>query len=125
MSQKKAVMILEDEVLVAFDLAGIVEDAGCEVVGPFHAVPEALAALDNCVPDLAILDVNLGADTSEPVAQKLEAMNVPFAFSTGYSSGKSKVPARFPKAPCLSKPVQPAQIVRLIRDALERSDPDG
>ncbi|WP_292068631.1 response regulator [Marivita sp. XM-24bin2] len=118
-------MILEDEVLVAFDLAGIVEDEGCEVVGPYHDVPEALAALEDCVPDLAILDVNLGSNTSEPVAQKLETMKVPFAFVTGYSSGKAKVPARFPEAPCLPKPVQPREIVRLMRDELERSDSDG
>lgn len=125
MSRKKAVMILEDEVLVAFDLAGIVEGQGCEAVGPYHDIPEALAALEDRVPDFAILDVNLGKSTSEPVAQKLKTMKVPFAFSTGYSAGKSKVPARFPEACCLSKPIQPAEIAQLIQDEVVSSESDG
>jgi len=124
MSQKKAVLILDDEVLVAFDLTAIVEDAGGEAVGPYHDVPNALAALDDSVPDFAILDVNLGSSTSEAVANKLKSMGVPFAFCTGYSSGKSGVPARFPDAPCLSKPVRPQKIVQLIRDELEGSELD-
>jgi CheY-like chemotaxis protein len=118
-------MILEDEVLVAFDLADMVEGQGCEAVGPYHDVPEALAALEERVPDFAILDVNLGKNTSEPVAQKLKTMNVPFAFSTGYSAGKSEVPARFPEVRCLSKPIRPAEIAHLIQDEVVSSEPDG
>jgi hypothetical protein len=52
-------------------------------------------------------------------------MNVPFAFSTGYSAGKSNVPARFPEARCLSKPIQPAEIAQLIQDEVVSSESDG
>jgi two-component SAPR family response regulator len=123
MSPKKAVMILEDEVFVAMDLADMVEELGCEVFGPFHNVKSALAALEDRVPHLALLDVNLGSSTSEPVARRLMDMNVPFAFATGYSSGKAEVPMLFPESRCLSKPFQTEQISRLIAEELSR--PEG
>jgi len=47
-------------------------------------VPEALSLLSRTAPDLAILDVNLGSETSEPVSHRLRELAVPFVFATGY-----------------------------------------
>jgi len=118
-SETQRIMILDDEALIAFDLADIVEELGYRVLGPFHQVKAGMNALKDDAPDFAILDVNLGKETSEPVAQKLREMNIPFAFATGYTSRLAKVPERFPEARCISKPVQPRDISRLLKEELE------
>lgn len=52
---------------------------------------------------MAVLDVNLGAETSEPVARRLSEIGIPFAFATGYGE-TSKHAERHPQAPILQKP---------------------
>ena len=47
-------------------------------------VATALAAIKERTPRFALLDVNLGLDTSFEVATRLVALGVPFAFMTGY-----------------------------------------
>lgn len=109
------VLVLDDEVLVALDLADMLEEMGCRPVGPFYRAEAALAALENDRPDFAMLDVNLGrGTTSEPVARRLEELGVPFAFATGYSSSKVQVPARFPQAPKLIKPLSERDLKGLL-----------
>lgn len=66
------VLIVEDEALIALNLASILEDAGHEVVGLATDTAEALELADDNV-DLALLDVNLadgatGAHLGETLA---------------------------------------------------------
>jgi DNA-binding response OmpR family regulator len=51
-----AVLLLEDEALIAVALQDDLEEAGYEVAGPFAACVDALAWLESNKPDLAILD---------------------------------------------------------------------
>lgn len=105
------VLVLEDNVLIALDLAGILEDMGRTVVGPCHSSAEALACIEAEPPDFAIIDYNLGAETSEAVADRLIGRNIPFAFLTGHAA--RHLPARFAEAPILVKPVSPHHLERL------------
>ncbi|MDX1291982.1 MAG: hypothetical protein R3265_04155, partial [Hyphomonas sp.] len=57
----------------------------------------------------ALLDVNLGSETSEPVAQQLHDRNIPFAFATGYGDSVD-IAKRFPGAPIVKKPYDVASI---------------
>lgn len=111
---KKKILIVEDDVLIAMDLALIVEEAGGAVIGPFHSVEAALAGLDTDRLDLAILDFNLGALTSEGIASRLAEMDVPTAFLTGHSS--QDVTGQIPAATVLEKPVSQAKIARLLAE---------
>ena len=53
--------------------------------------------------ELDLLDVNLGAETSLPVARRLSALGVPFAFATGY--GESfRIPPELGAVPLMKKP---------------------
>jgi CheY-like chemotaxis protein len=80
------ILIVEDDPLVAMDLAMQVEDLGYVVIGPFHDVGSALEHLDLALPDAAILDYNLGADTtSRAIAERLIEASVPVTFLSGYS----------------------------------------
>ena len=77
------VLIVEDEIVIAIDLVGILLDAGAQIVGPAMSVPEALSLIETHEITAAILDVNLGKEDSLPVAQCLEAAGKPFVFHTG------------------------------------------
>jgi two-component SAPR family response regulator len=93
-------LLIEDEMLVAMLIEDALVEAGCKVVGPISRVADALRALDETEIDFAVLDVNLGGETSYPIADALAARKVPFTFITGYASLDSAY-ARFP---CLHKP---------------------
>ena len=64
-------------------------------------------------PDLAVLDVNLGAETSVPVARALRASGVPFVFATGYGSDFS-LPEDLSGVPVVNKPYDIAEILRKL-----------
>jgi len=56
------ILVVEDENFIAMELAWIVEDAGCSVVGLERSVEETRQVLASKVVDLALLDVNLGGE---------------------------------------------------------------
>lgn len=118
MTDRKKVLILDDELIIAMALADDLEDEGFEIVGPFNTLEKAVAAVDEQEPDGALLDVNLGRGrTSFDLAEKLENRGVPFAFVTGYSETNS-IAAEFSNAPVLGKPVRPDEVADAMRRML-------
>lgn len=114
MTTPKRVLVLDDEVIVAMDLAQIIEEAGHCAVGPFHTVAAAMQALAGEMPDCAVLDVNLGdGSTSEEVAAMLDG-HAPFLFLSGYEVAGSEIFARFPNAARLPKPLSPADVLAWV-----------
>jgi PAS domain S-box-containing protein len=78
------VLIVEDEALVAMELARVVTEAGALVVGPAGNIEEALELVATTPIDRAILDVNLGGRRITPVAKALSERAIPFVYLTGY-----------------------------------------
>lgn len=108
------VLIVEDEALLAIDLASVLEDAGFEVVGPATSVTQALKLVDGPGCDFAILDVNLHDETSEMVAVALRKQGTPFVFLTGIS--KDHALSWFGDVTILAKPARSETII----DAVQR-----
>ncbi|MFN3930705.1 MAG: response regulator [Brevundimonas sp.] len=109
----RRVLIVEDESLVAMLLETILEDMGCEPVGPAATVDEGLELVaDPAAIDAALLDVNVAGRQVFPVAEALKARGVPFVFSTGY--GEGGLPDEWRGQPTLQKPFTEAA----VRDAL-------
>jgi PAS domain S-box-containing protein len=83
-----SILIVEDEGIVAMELARRVESMGHRVVGPVGTAADALRAVeqDGSV-DLAVLDVRLrGEMTGTDLAEQLRARyQIPFVFLTAYS----------------------------------------
>lgn len=104
----RRVLVVEDEALVAMLVEDILLDAGAEVVGPRGTAAEALALLSEGTPDAAVVDVNLGDHTSEPVTKALAARGVPFLVATGYGTAGLSVP---PGSAVIAKPFEPALLV--------------
>lgn len=110
----RKVLIVEDEGLISAQIEAVLDEAGCAVMGPAADVQEALALATGPPPDVAILDVNLAGERSDPVADALAARGIPFLFCTGYASGGA--PERHRDAPVLNKPLDPAELIRAIGD---------
>jgi two-component sensor histidine kinase/CheY-like chemotaxis protein len=114
------VLILEDEALVALDLANMLRVLGYDSVETASNVPEALAALKRGVaPALAIVDVNLAGESSEPVVEVLRSLGTQTILASGYAHAHA-LPGAFGGLTCLSKPI----ILSDFTKALQRvSDP--
>jgi DNA-binding response OmpR family regulator len=106
------VLVVEDEYLVAALIEDMLESAGCVVSGPIPRVAEALDAVDHGTYDAAVLDVNLGGDRIDPVADALSRRNVPFAFVTGYGAGA--LPGGYADRPRICKPFRMADLLRAL-----------
>ncbi|GAA4023135.1 response regulator [Sphingomonas swuensis] len=87
MTERRRILLVEDEPMIAFALEDIVSDLGYEVVGPAHRLADALVLAANQELDGAILDVNLNEVSSFPVADLLKERGIPFMFATGYAEG--------------------------------------
>ena len=96
---------------------------GYEVVGPFVDLAEALSALDTSSIDVALSDVNLRGAAVWPVAARLRAQGVPFAFLTGYAS-LDEFPSAFADVPRLDKPFVPEKLFAVLA-ALDNAGPVG
>jgi CheY-like chemotaxis protein len=80
------VFIVEDEALILFTLQDMLEELGCRVVASALRIDDALAKVGSAAFDVAILDVNVGGERIDPVADFLARRGVPFLFATGYGS---------------------------------------
>ncbi len=117
------VLVVEDEPLIAFDVADHLRDAGFEVVGPAASVSAALRLIESQGCDLAVLDVNLGRETAAPIAEVLNTKSLPFIALSGYSS--DQLPEIFQRAPLLTKPVDSKKLVSVLRRCLDRRPKGG
>ncbi|MNE85316.1 two-component response regulator [compost metagenome] len=97
------VLLVEDQMLIAMDVENMLEDNGIFGVETATSSGMALEKLKSFSPDVAILDINLGSDTSIPVAQELLRRKIPFMFATGYSDSLA-VPAELTNVPVIRKP---------------------
>jgi DNA-binding NtrC family response regulator len=112
------VLVVEDEFLIAMDLADMLRKLGAANVRTEFGVADAVAALDGPqLPDCATLDFRLGAATAAPVADALLARRIPFIFVTG-DDDIALMPKRFQALPMAHKPMHLADIARAFERAL-------
>lgn len=110
------VLVVEDEAMLALDLEDILHDLGHEVVGAVGNVGQAMAFVDACgsMPDAAIVDANLGGESSRPVADALASRDVYVVMASGYTSGEL---ARLGfGSPSISKPYSRDDVRSALRD---------
>jgi CheY-like chemotaxis protein len=96
------VLIVEDDPIIALDFEDTILGFGVRSVRTAGNVAMALETIAERPPDFALLDVGLVREQSIAVAERLAALNIPFAFVTGY--GADRVPAVFADRPRLPKP---------------------
>ena len=83
--QGRKVLVVEDEMMIAMLVEDMLDELGCTVVGPAHALAPALDLASSATEiDAALLDINLGGQPVFAIADALRARGVPMIFSTGY-----------------------------------------
>ncbi len=107
----RRVLVVEDEVLVALDYCQNLEDAGAEVVGPFHTVHEALNCVRKSRIDVAVLDYALADRTSDLLQCALESREIPFVVVTAYPRVLVR---RSDNQQVLSKPISPNELCESV-----------
>ena len=115
--QGRQILIVEDEILIAMELEGLLRGKGCTIIGPAPSAKLALALLDRAKPDAAVLDLNLNGEPSRVVAEALVDKKIPFVIVSGYTGAQINEPL-LQQAPRLSKPVDQLRLLRELTDLL-------
>jgi two-component system, response regulator PdtaR len=114
------VLVVEDEAIIAFCSAAMLENAGYAVLGPAHTSAEALELARNKRPDVALIDIDLEIpEAGISLARQLHAQ---YATAIVFTTG------RFEQAQlhsdiavaALAKPFDPADLPRIVAYAASR-----
>ena len=97
------VLIVEDDAIIALGFEDTLLGFGVKRVRTDASVARALELIDLRAPDFALLDIGLVSGNSFAVAEKLQAMKIPFVFITGYSRDVG-LPRALEGTPMLPKP---------------------
>ncbi len=106
--------------LVSMLVEDMLTEFGCDIVGPAPDLDQAMSLAEDAELDAAILDVNVGGRQIFPVADRLKARGIPFAFASGY--GEAGLIEAHRGTPVLQKPFRQADLERVLKDlAAKRS----
>ncbi|HTW33006.1 MAG TPA: response regulator [Rhizomicrobium sp.] len=118
----RQVLLVEDEALLSLLMRDLLTDMGFAVAGPYNSVKDAMAAAKLEPLAGAVLDVNLGGEFVYPLAEYLNANDIPFVFVTGYA--EDRIEMRFDGVPVLQKPLTRELLERALGSVLERDRRD-
>lgn len=111
------VLLVEDSSIIALDAECMLQDLGFAAVEIAATNRQAIDALSRMDVRVAVLDVNLGSETSAPVAELLRARGIPFAIATGYGSSRH-LPRELADSPIIAKPYTASGLAAALREAL-------
>ena len=112
------VLLLEDNMIVALTVEHVLEDLGARHVWTASNIDSANEIMDRETVDFAILDINLGEDTSLGLAMRLREASTPFFFASGYDDN-SGLSADLANAVVVRKPYGKHDLHRAIITVLE------
>ena len=113
----RRLLVVEDEPLVALDIAAALEDAGAEVAQS-GTVREALEIIERSSLDAALLDANLHGQSVDQIAAALTRCRVPFLFVTGYE--RATLPKAFANAAIIRKPFSWQELIHATAAMMTR-----
>ena len=113
-------LVLEDQLLIALEVETMLAECGVAAVETASSVAEAERRGARFAPDAAVLDVNLGPDTSFAFAARLAEKGVPFVFATGYGDPRA-IPPAFAGVPVVRKPYDRAGLAEALARAIARA----
>lgn len=117
-SPQPHILIVEDEPMIAMTLEDMLVDLGYRVAGSASQIDVALDLIMQGGIDGALLDVNLGDDKIDRVADELARRHIPFIFTTGY--GQTGVPAVHKKHVVVQKPFRVDELGRALAQEMTK-----
>lgn len=118
----ESVLVLEDNFLIAMDMGEILSALGVKGVHIAATVEKAMEIVAAHPIDFAILDINLGDETSFTVAESLIARGIHFGFTSGYGDLLA-LPGHLRGIPRIEKPFSEGSLSSLIAAAFRPGDP--
>ena len=109
------VLLIEDNMIIALDTEEMLKELGVGEIMVSGSVTQALRAIEKERPEFAVLDFNLGEESSEPVARELVRMGVPFVLATGYSAKEVDFEELGARA-ILKKPYDKSDLAKALAD---------
>jgi DNA-binding response OmpR family regulator len=106
------VLVVEDDYLIAQEMAASLRERGAQVFGPVPDVPRGRSLARQRKLDCALLDINLKGKLVYELAHELIESGVRPIFTTGYDP--SFLPAELRHEACLQKPIDAEDLVRII-----------
>lgn len=114
-----SILIVEDEYLLADEVANGLMSYGAKILGPCPSEKAAFDMLDRADRiDGALLDLNLRGVQAFDLADALQSRGIPIVFATGYEP--TMLPARFATVPRCVKPLRMNAIARALRRRIGR-----
>ena len=115
------VLLVEDSMIIALDTEDSLRELGVDHVTVESTVSGALNALQKAKPEMAILDYNLGNESSERVAEELARQGVPFWLATGYGEMADRL-EEIGASGLLTKPYGKDDLVKILSQATSDQD---
>ena len=112
----KRILVVEDEYLLADDVAQWLSSAGVIVAGPFGSSRDVERAIAHGRLDAAVLDIGLQGESVYSLAAALAQRQVPFVFHTGYSA--NVIPQAFAHVPVVEKPADCKALVSAVQQVM-------
>jgi CheY-like chemotaxis protein len=123
-----AILIVEDESLIAWTLCDMLEEEGFSDLRIACNAVEAIASAEERHPDLLICDVNLGGgkDGIDTAAHICASEQVPVLFITGYAGEeiRARIDHRVGAAPLMRKPITLEPLLKKLQELLGRPTPN-
>lgn len=98
----KRILLVEDSPVVGPFTADLLQDLGCEVVGPAPNMAAARELIRQARFDAAMMDVHIRGERVFPLCEALEGRGVPFILTSGYADWT--MPEKWRDRPRLQKP---------------------
>ncbi|HEY0627544.1 MAG TPA: HWE histidine kinase domain-containing protein [Allosphingosinicella sp.] len=114
----KHVLMVEDSLIIALDAEDILKRLGAASVTTAGTVEHALEAIHDSRPDIAMLDINLGDQTSFAIADRLHELNIPFLFATGYGE-QAQLPPDHKARTVVQKPYTLENVARALPELVK------
>ncbi len=109
-----SILIVEDETLIALDIADAFARAGAQVTTAC-TLRDATRLVEADGLSAAILDHGLGRDDSTALCRRLKERGVPFVIYTGFD----KLSEFLPEGPQIPKPANPDVLVATVAGLLQ------
>ncbi len=113
------VLLVEDNAMIAGEVAEALGAMGALVVGPVGRLAAAMRLVEAQPIDVALLDIDLNGTKVWPLAEELASRGVPFCFASGYDAALV-VPPKLRDRQMLNKPYSLGPLEALLRQLLGR-----
>jgi DNA-binding response OmpR family regulator len=106
------IILVEDEPMILMMLEDMLTDLGHQVVGSALRLADGVRLAEAALFDLAVIDVNLGNETSGPIVTILRRREIPFIVATAYP--REVLASEYVDAVLLRKPFMIADLLEAI-----------